>query len=227
MMIKEFSKFSWAYAALSLLYIVGLILLQETVVFYLKFALIPVLILAVFTSSAFEFKNLLLAALAFSWLGDIVLSYAPQGELFFIIGLIAFLIAHIFYILLFYRSINKTVQSRGYPSWAWSMLVIYVCVLLALLFPHLGPLKIPVCIYALVIGMMLGMAIRGWAHWPLAAGASIVLGASSFVLSDTTLAINKFYTPLPWASVLIMSTYLFAQWALVRGMLSMQNVPKL
>ncbi|MGH2565082.1 MAG: lysoplasmalogenase family protein [Ginsengibacter sp.] len=39
----------------------------------------------------------------------------------------------------------------------------------------------------------------------------------SFVFSDSILALNKFYQPVPLSGLLIMATYLYAQWALVRS----------
>jgi uncharacterized membrane protein YhhN len=43
----------------------------------------------------FTNKNILLAALTLSWIGDIILMFADKGELYFIAGLIAFYFLHI------------------------------------------------------------------------------------------------------------------------------------
>jgi uncharacterized membrane protein YhhN len=226
-MTKHFNQLSLVYLAISVVYLIGLVFMPPEIVHYLKFCLIPVLIIAVAICPSFAQRTFLLLALAFSWVGDIIISYAPLSELYFILGLGSFLIAHIWYIILFRNSINKTVQSRGYLTWAWSILGVYFIGLLLLLIPHLGNMLIPVLIYAVVISTMLIFAIRGWSHWPIIASQWALIGACSFVLSDSLLAINKFYTALPYASVWIMATYQFAQWAMVRGIIGAQKVSAL
>ena len=126
-------------------------------------------------------------------------------------------------ILIFLKSVKAHLQWRGYLTWAWGLLGIYLIAFLFVLFPHLGPLKLPVIGYALVIGTMLAAAIKAWSHWSQTPAQWVLIGAGSFVLSDSILAFNKFYTPLPVAALLIMSTYLFAQYALVRGVMGLER----
>ncbi len=186
---------------------------------YTKPLLLPLLIMAVWQAGAAPFRSLLIAALFFSWIGDVVLLFAHKGELFFIGGLVAFLIAHVCYILLFNKTISQYARARNYQWWAWVLLIVYLTGLMSLLFPHLQALKIPVLVYGFVIGAMMATAIRGWAYWPAGAARWIVLGAAAFVISDSLLAVNKFYTPLPLAPFFIMITYLGAQYGIVRGSL--------
>jgi uncharacterized membrane protein YhhN len=49
------------------------------------------------------------------------------------------------------------------------------------------------------------------------AGKWMMLGALLFVISDSILAINKFYQPFEAAGVLIMLTYGLAQFFIVEG----------
>ncbi|NUQ24583.1 MAG: lysoplasmalogenase [Saprospiraceae bacterium] len=184
---------------------------------YTKPLLLPLLILAVWQAGSFAFRNWLLAALFFSWIGDVVLLFAHKGELYFIGGLIAFLIAHLCYILLFNNTISQHKKTGNYPWWAWLLLLVYIIGLMSLLLPYLQELKIPVLVYGLVIGAMMATAIRGWSYWPAGDARWIVLGAAAFVISDSLLALNKFYMPLPQAPFFIMITYLFAQYGIVRG----------
>ncbi|MBL7708473.1 MAG: lysoplasmalogenase, partial [Chitinophagaceae bacterium] len=44
-------------------------------------------------------KKWIIAALVFSWLGDVLLMFQQEQPIFFLLGLSAFLIAHIFYII--------------------------------------------------------------------------------------------------------------------------------
>jgi uncharacterized membrane protein YhhN len=49
------------------------------------------------------------------------------------------------------------------------------------------------------------------------AGLFMLLGAVLFVISDSMLAINKFYQPFNGAGLLIMLTYGLAQFFIIRG----------
>ena len=80
-------------------------------------------------------------------------------------------------------------------------------------------MKIPVIIYALVISTMLLVAIKGYFTWNSKSGKLLLIGAVFFVLSDSILAINKFYVPIYLSSFWIMSTYLGAQFCIVNSIL--------
>jgi uncharacterized membrane protein YhhN len=174
------------------------------------------LIVAVLVSTNFTNKFILLAALIFSWLGDILLLFVFKDAIYFILGLVAFLTAHIFYIVLFIKEIKK-VNGKVEFKKGLILIAIYLSILLLILIPHLGGLVIPVIIYAVVISTMLYMACLLNSHWPKPASIYLLTGAVSFILSDSILAFNKFYHPVPMSGFLIMLTYLFAQWALVRS----------
>lgn len=211
------------YGVVAGIYLLGLYILPENIVFGLKPLLLPLLIAAVWKHRDFPTKSMLLSALFFSWVGDVVIAYAFKGEIFFILGLVSFLIAHLFYIGIFAQSIKTKKQIKPYISWAFVVLAVYLLAFIGLLYPHLNALKIPVIIYAMVIGTMMAMALRGCAHWRTDASTYIAFGALFFVISDSTLAVNKFYTPLSAASFWIMATYLLAQYALTKGVLESEK----
>jgi uncharacterized membrane protein YhhN len=97
--------------------------------------------------------------------------------------------------------------------------VFYLKSILEMLLPSLGPLKIPVSIYALTISVMLGFAWRGFITWKNNYRFYILFGAIAFIASDSFLAINKFQSPINNATILIMSTYLAAQFGIVYGVI--------
>lgn len=203
------------FVGLSLIYLSFEITANIKGAFYLKPLLLLPLITAVITYRKTSLKNLLIAALVFSWCGDVLLLFTQRSELYFIFGLISFLTAHIFYTILFVKEINKANGNLKFKNFALVLIVLYLISFLYVLFPHLGGLKIPVIIYALVITTMLFAAWQLSKYWPKPLSILILTGALSFVLSDSILAINKFYDPLTYAGFLIMTTYLFAQGALV------------
>jgi hypothetical protein len=43
------------------------------------------------------------------------------------------------------------------------------------------------------------------------------------MISDSTIAINKFLQPIPQSGLLIMSTYMAAQWLIVEGLIRHQE----
>lgn len=190
----------------------------------LKPFLMPPLIFWVYFQNDFPTKKFLIGALIFSWIGDVVLMFSGINALFFIGGLISFLIAHVLYLILFYRekslyhSENKTIVSVGLFA-----VVAYLASMLIILMPHLGGMRLPVIVYALTISSMLGMAIFQFNGWQAPAKYRILIGAVAFVISDSILAFNKFYQPFAAASFLIMLTYLAAQYFIVSGILKLRT----
>lgn len=215
---------SKSYIGFSALYLLIILLGREDIAWYIKPFLLPILLYYVYTFDTFSTKNILLTALTFSWIGDIIMMFADKGEIYFILGLIVFLIAHLFYIILFNNQLktenhkNKLVFIIGI-----GVIVLYLSTILSLLLPNLAELKIPVIIYAIVISTMLLYAFKGSLHWQNPANISILLGALVFVSSDSILAINKFYTSLPNASFGVMITYLTAQFLITSGILCLNK----
>jgi uncharacterized membrane protein YhhN len=161
------------------------------------------------------YKRWIITALAFSWLGDVLLMFQQEKPIFFLFGLSAFLIAHIFYILFFHQvKVNEQVRSRW---WLLAIVVIYYAVLMAVLYPKLGDMKVPVPVYGIVISFMLLLAMHMLFIKNSKAGQLMMTGAVLFILSDSILAINKFYQPFEAAGFLIMLTYGIAQLLITKG----------
>lgn len=160
-------------------------------------------------------KKILFSALLFSWIGDILLLFVFKDALYFILGLIFFLTAHIFYIFLFVKELKLAGGKFTFRSPGLIFVLVYMAIFLSLLVPHLGNLLIPVIIYSIVISAMLYVAYLEAPHLPKRSSALLLSGAISFVISDSILAIDKFYYQLSYAGFLIMLTYLYAQGALV------------
>ena len=164
--------------------------------------------------------RLFLAALFFSWLGDIFLLFEANNGIYFILGLSAFLTAHVLYIIYFSKIQSDTVSFFRKRPVMFLAVVAYVVELLYLLWPRLGPMKLPVLIYALVIGSMLIMALWQYGKLSRSTAMLFIIGAMFFVLSDSALAMNRFYQPHPYSGILVMSTYVAAQVFLTLGSLA-------
>jgi uncharacterized membrane protein YhhN len=219
MNIKSFLPF----LSFTLIYLLFTLFELESLTSWLKPYLIPLLAFVFIKSEKFAQKKTLLVALFFSWLGDVLLLFVSINSLFFILGLIAFLLAHNTYIYLFLKiKDNKTSIFNRYLI----LILIYLFGFLYLLWNSLREMKIPVMIYALVISAMLFIVIQLHLSAKQKGTKIMVWGAIFFVLSDSILAVNKFHSPIYLSSFWIMSTYLTAQFLLVYGILSFKLIQK-
>lgn len=170
-----------------------------------------------------RFSLPVVAALFFSWVGDVLLMFQDRQQLFFILGLASFLLAHVFYIIWFVQQLKK---DPAQPRWLYIVAVaLYACVLMYFLWPHLGEMKLPVFAYAIIISLMLALALHVVTikfKFPVQR-MFLLYGAKLFVISDSLLAINKFHTAFAGAGFLIMLTYGLAQYFLVKGILLRQQ----
>lgn len=214
----------YVYLGFSLIYLTITALNLEEIARVLKPFLLPILLIAVYFSTRFSSKKILLTALTFSWIGDIVLLFANQGELYFIVGLVAFLISHVFYIVLFNKqTVTKSISNKISFGAGIGLILLYFFGMITTLGPKLGPLTVPVVVYAVVISSMLYFALKGSYQWNAIPYQSVLVGALIFIASDSILAFNKFYQPIPYASFLIMITYLAAQYGIVWGILNLNQ----
>lgn len=208
----------------ALLHLTGITIENSLMTQFSKPLLVPILFLwALSFSSAVSNKHILLAGLFFSFVGDVMLMLDSVDPLYFIFGLVAFLLTQVFYCVFFLKiksALASLLRSRPYLI---IPVIIYVVSLLGLLLPHLGALKLPVTGYALVLGTMLLCSIHVFYKAGKPSGPLFLSGAILFVLSDSLLAINKFYHPFSYAGILIMLTYCTAQWLIVKAFLQLEE----
>jgi len=160
-------------------------------------------------------KKWIASALFFSWVGDLLLMFVTSDDNFFIAGLIAFLFAHVFYIF-FFHSIRMFEKISG-KLFLLMVVFFYYVALMSMLSPWLGTMKLPVRIYGVVICFMLMLSMHMLYIKNRKAGWKMFAGACLFVLSDSVLAVNKFYIPFVEAGIITMFTYAAAQLLLVQG----------
>lgn len=159
--------------------------------------------------------------LLLSLAGDILLIFQDQNALFFIGGLIAFLIAHVLYILYYLRSVGTGIVKKQNGKAVFIItIILYGAVFYAALFNHLGPLKVPVLFYTLVLVSMNIFALNRYGKVNDKSFNLIMAGAMCFTLSDSLLALNKFLIPIPLAGVWIIATYGAAQYLITQGILN-------
>ncbi len=162
-----------------------------------------------------QLKKWIIAALFFSWGGDVLLIFQGQKNIFFLLGLTSFLLAHIFYIV-FLQNIRLAEKIHS-NILLLLIVVIYYAVLISWLSPYLGDMKLPVRIYGVVISLMLLLAMHMLFIKNKISGKWMMIGAVLFVISDSVLAVNKFYQPFSGASLIIMLAYGLAQLFIIEG----------
>ncbi|XOV93147.1 MAG: lysoplasmalogenase [Bacteroidota bacterium] len=184
---------------------------------YTKPLLMPLLIyyLYRFAEGHITLPRILLAvALIFSWGGDLLLM--GSGDSYFLGGLVSFLIAQIFYAVTLFKSADHKPKIRFLYL---IPLIVYGAGLLTVLLPEAGEMGPGIIVYAIGILTMVFMASIRHGYTNKGSYISVLIGALLFVLSDSMIALDKFYSPIDYARVLIMSTYIVAQLLLVRGIL--------
>jgi len=149
------------------------------------------------------YKYMIITGLLFSLAGDVFLML-PSDR--FVAGLVAFLIAHLFYIAAFVSEINVLMW------WPLIPLVIYGIVIHTILAPSLGKLKLPVIVYMIIILIMTWLAWERCAQTGQSGTLLAPIGAALFVISDTILAIDRFRGTFKPARALNLTTYFVAQW---------------
>ena len=218
------SSFYKIYTAFSILYLIILLSGYERFDLFIKPILIPIIGFGVYFHRKFPTKNTLLSGLILSWIGDVILLFTDLGEIYFILGLLSFLTAHIIYCVLFNKQHKvRKKQNRSLFIFGSILIALYLIGMVSFLMPFLGNLEIPVTIYASIISIMLLFAFNGFLVWEKPGNLLVFLGAFFFVVSDSILAINKFYAPIPKSSFFIMLTYLLAQYLIVIGILKLNK----
>jgi alkenylglycerophosphocholine/alkenylglycerophosphoethanolamine hydrolase len=160
----------------------------------------------------------------FSLAGDVSLmvSYARFSENWFILGLAAFLLAHVSYIIGLNVPLPKV-------SLFWSLAIALILALTAVRLLRriidsirqkgLKRMAFPVGLYGAVITLMLLSALLTLSNldWRPSASILVASGAFLFYLSDSVLAWNKFVTPIRNGRLINMILYHLGQIALVAG----------
>ena len=200
------------YAVLCVVHVVALAVGSDAVAAPTKLGLMPLLAVAVLwgaRGAPWRTPLTLLAiALGFSWLGDGAATFFPFLDDELPAMLLCFGVAHVLYIVLFWRFLAV----RRLPWWS-AVYVVWWIVLLLVLWPYLGALAFAVAGYGIVLGGTAASSTR--AH------AAVAVGAAFFLCSDTLLAFTLF---LPgalgaWATPAVMVTYTLGQGLIAAGAL--------
>ncbi len=156
--------------------------------------------------------GLMVAGLLLSTGGDVALEF----DGFFIVGMLFFAAAHVCYVVFFARSrkaegrLRWTILGSFGVMWAVGVVILW---------PGLGSLQIPVAVYSLLLTATAATAALY--------GVRTGIGGALFLVSDLLIGLSITDTEVPMHGVLVMATYMAAQYLLASGTLrcSERRVP--
>jgi len=160
-----------------------------------------------------DYRRWIIIGLLFSVLGDVLLAWPTD---LFVFGLGAFLVAHLAYLKAYLSDCRR-------PALLPLAVALAIgAVLLTILISHgLGPLLVPVIVYALTISAMLWRVLaRLGSAVPTRSAVLAALGALSFAFSDSLIGISRFVLAFDAAPYLIIIFYWLGQWGIAASAFS-------
>ena len=166
-----------------------------------------------------KYIRLICFGLTFSFLGDLFL--IGESSLNFMLGIAAFLLAQVCYVICF-TSIQPFFKRHIlFPIVSGLIILCYLFVLNYLFYPVVNQqsLLIPVLAYSLVLGLMLFTSVNLVHAKQLSKTNRLffITGAIIFVASDSLIGFNSFYVSEALPGFYIMLTYCLAQYLIISG----------
>ncbi len=181
-------------------------------IYLTKPLIMPLLILYYITLTQ-NINFIIVGALIFGFLGDVFLLDSKNH---FTKGLLSFFCGHILYIVAFY--LNFTI--KGVKGFYFAFIIFYLFYALLLvkgLFPYLGSMKILGTMYMSTIMVMSFISLLMMLQSFTINTVLIFLGSIIFIISDSVLAFDTFKEKYAYSGVIIMSTYITAQFLIIVG----------
>jgi len=204
----------FVFVLASMLDIVGIIFSIQLLVYIFK-PLIIFSLLFLYVFSLPKRNKWYVIALELSFIGDVLLMFT--GKLFFISGLVSFLLAHILFIKIVLSRIKKVNFSKLIIS-VTPFLGAFILLIFTLK-DDLHEMLWPVIIYGLTISTFGVISLLDYMNTKSKESMFMFFGAITFMISDSILAINKFYNPAHILEVIVMTTYVFAQFFIFKSMI--------
>ena len=150
--------------------------------------------------------GLLMAGLVAALAGDELLG--PDGSLWFLAGMVAFLVMQACYVVGFLRlgAADRLRSVRWVPA-GWALLWLVLNVVLG---PLLGALQVPIAVYSAALVTMAACSVATGSR-------RIGVGGVLFLVSDLLIGLGAADLHVPASGVLVMTTYSLAQLLIVTG----------
>jgi len=210
---KNFKVATTLFIVVALLDILGIVLDKHYLRLFFKPLILPSLLL-MYTLVNHPKNRWYVGALIFSFLGDVFLLFS--GKQYFMLGLGAFLLAHVCFIKVVLQKMGKVSLNNLLLSF-----IIFFGFLFCLLFVlkgRLGAMQIPVIVYGVIITSFGALSLTNYLKNKTKSALVLFVGALIFISSDSMLALNKFYMPKEFLNLMVMVTYIVAQYLIFRAM---------
>jgi len=216
-MVKK-SKYLFLYAVSTAAVVIAILFDLHTLYLLAKPSLmISLLLYFIAASKGYpRWRIYVVIALLFSLAGDVLLMSSDM----FVAGLASFLITHVFYIATFLKT--GADKGRLRPLDITKFVLLGIVVTWAL-YSRLNGMLVPVLLYALVLVTMGVLAHKRRGATTIISFSLVSTGAFLFVISDSLIAVNKFAFEVPASHLLIMSSYIAAQYLIIQGLLKHQS----
>ena len=211
--------FSLVCLATGILFIIAHSCQLVTVAFISKVLIIPPLMVIFILNLRRDSNRLhkyMFAGLFFSWIGDVLLEVPGGGEVMFMAGLGGFLLSLLMYAFVFFRTPGKNEVFHG-RFYLLIPVLFYGIAMGLYLNKYLGEMRLPVIVYETAMIAMLAGAVSRIGKVNRISYIMVLAGAILFIISDSVLAVNKFVNPVTRSTLIIMGTYIAAQWLITVG----------
>ncbi|WP_299620205.1 lysoplasmalogenase [uncultured Tenacibaculum sp.] len=156
-----------------------------------------------------------ISALFFAFWGDVLLLF-PED--YFVLGLVSFLITHLIYIKMIVKYLPKIKTTTKLIS--LGIFLLYFSGIIYVIMDNLKELFIPVIVYGLIISTFGTVSLLNYIKNKATENLWLLIGALIFILSDSVLALYKFYSPEPILLPVIMITYITAQFYICKAIIA-------
>lgn len=196
---------------------------NRKLIYVSKPLLMPVLILfyifgVIETSSITQVDWLIVVALLGGCAGDILLMLEDQDK-WFIYGMGAFLINQVFYIVSFFLSISDYAAFNLWGIFLLGPVILILVFTVPRFIKNTEDMKIPVLVYMVALLLMHLAALLRLAEFQGLPFILVYVGSISFMFSDSSLAVDKWGGEIKNARIIIITTYILAQFYIILGVL--------
>ncbi len=213
--MKKKEIVTYIFYLIALLTIVG-IAFKITSLVYITKPLLTITLIFLYSITLSKINKLYIYALICCFFGDVFLLFKDQ-QLFFMIGLLSFLAAHIFFIKIVFKRLIRVSYKKILTTYI-PFLVLFIFLFLFIR-KSVSNMLIPVLIYGMVISLFGSVSQVANEERRSIKSLYMLMGAIVFIISDSLLAIDKFYFTLPFFEVLVMFTYILALYLIHRSMI--------
>jgi len=217
-----FSKYGYPlYWIIALADILLISLNNDNYRIYSKSFLVPVLALTVFTRLGFvkhkQSKIIILLAFIAATAGDILLLKNTGFQK----GLLCFLAVLLLYTIYFFTIQGLRLRYVASTLILAILLAAFFATFIALLWNYLEGYQIPLVVYSVFLSVMFISAVNVYHNDTTKnlALEAFIPSALLFIISDATLALNKFFLQENFLNIVVMATYCAAQFYISRGVL--------